>query len=90
MSNSKKTTPSSISALALNQELISEEKKTTHQQFTFTKDEESKEPPDIALKSFEKQSTADTKTADDDLYDDPSFVKPKRRDATTNVLSFLN
>ena len=93
MKPTKKSKGLGLSALALSKELIMEEKKISHQLFTFTDkeevtQEECKTPITVNLES---QSTSDTKRLDEFEFEDEILLKPpKRRDASTNVLNFAS
>ena len=82
-----------LSALALSKELIMEERKTNHKQFTFTDKEEvtQEECKAPIIVNLESQSTSDTKRLDEFEFEDEILLKPpKRRDASTNVLNFAS
>ncbi len=78
-----------LSALDINKELILQEKSQNQQTFTFTKEQSPTSKTPIYTQ-FESQSTSDSKKLeDDDPNDDPTFKKPKRRDASSNLLACL-
>jgi hypothetical protein len=79
---------SGLSALDINKELILQEKSQNQQTFTFTKEQPTEQPP-VTL--FQTSSTSDSKKLEDeDPFADEEIVKkPKRRDASANLLAFL-
>lgn len=80
-----------LSALDINKELILQEKSQNQQTFTFTKEQSPTSKIPIYTQ-FESQSTSDSKKLEDDdpSCDDSTFKKPKRRDASSNLLACLD
>ena len=80
-----------VDALALSKELISEEKKTSSTNlFTFNKEIEKKEEPIEISKPKQQMIETQSTSIDDEWSDYQNIKKPKRRDATTNVLNFTD
>jgi hypothetical protein len=79
---------SGLSAFDINKELILQEKSQNQQTFTFTKEQPTEQPP---TSLFQTSSTSDSKKLEDDdpFADEEVVKKPKRRDASSNLLAFL-
>jgi hypothetical protein len=79
-----------LSALDINKEFILQEKSQNQLTFTFTKEQSPTSKTPIYTQ-FESQSTSDSKKLEDDdtINEEPSFKKPKRRDASSNLLACL-